>query len=246
MRHILILLLFLGSLLGAGPAAANAPEDWFTDEGEATLQSYASTVFPDLSEEDRAALTIGDPSPVIEATATDSRLGDQEPASYIAPVYSGDTAVGVIGHPADETGDTDALVIADAFLAEQLTKLGDSDILLHDPEMGGHYIVRGDEVFPASEEALDQLAGSTSLESFMELRSSMISDSVGTVEATPHRDTRPVVVTVAVLALFLLFTIVLTWLRRTPDTPTVHDPVHRHIRQARFYRRGGHRVHSDD
>lgn len=247
MRAALTLLLILGATLLGGVAHANTL-DWFENEGESTLQSFAPTVFPDMSEEERASLTIGAPVPftILGPDATDLRPTDPEPTNHIAPVLLGDDVVGVISHSDDEEMEESDRVVADAKLGEMIGTMEAGDLLFQDTVLTGHYIARGDEVIPASEEAINRLAGSTSIDMFLDLRAEIVTEGPTKEEESVRPESGPIVLASIILSLFLFFTLVLTWLRRAPHEPPPVDPVRRHFREVRFYRRGGNRVDTDD
>lgn len=248
MRAALTLLLFLAAMLpGAVAHASTDARAWFDNEGEATLQSFAPTTFPDLSEEERAQLTIGVPVPfaTIDEIAT-NLSGEGEPTNFIAPVSLDGTVVGVISHSVDEATEETDRVVADARLGEMMMAMEDGDRLFYDTVLDGHFIRRGNQIIPASEAALDRLAGSTSVDMFFGLRAEIMTEGPVTAVQPNQPESTPVLLVTILLALFLFFTLVLTWLRRSPVEPLPSTPVRKHFREVRFYRRGGTRVHTDD
>lgn len=241
------MLLGLALLGGGAQAATESPEEWFANEGESTLQSFAPSVFPEMSEEERAALAVGDPVPfAIVDDWSDPRGGGQESTSWIAPVLSGETIVGAISH--SEGGDIEDAdqVVADVLLGEQIAGMTETDVLFQDLVLGGHYIIREDEVIPASDAALDRLAGSTSVDVFIDLRRALMAEGQSMDDDAPPPDQGPIIIAVVILGIFLLSAVIVTWLRHSPHAPQLPEPVHRQTREVRFYRRGGSRVNTDD
>lgn len=248
MRTVVGILVLLGTLVLAGGAKAALVEDWFEEEGQATLQSYAPSVFPDLSEEERSELSIGEPEPAVslDDRSTDPRAGDREPDSYVAPIELEDDIVGVIALDIVDDGGDEAEVFADPYFGEQIENMRETDQLITDPDLGAHYIIRDGQVIPVSAVALDQFAGSTTVESFLELRRSLLSTSQTTQDSAQPSDTTPVMFTVALLAIFLVATALTLWLRRSPNASYPPVIIRGHTRQVRIYRRGGNRVNADD
>lgn len=247
MRSLIGLLVLLGSVIFADWANATV-EDWFEDEAEATLQSYAPSVFADLGEDELRELTIGDPvsAVALDENSTDPRVGDGTPDSYAAPISLEDDIVGVITYGTVGDEDDEANVYSDPYFGEAIVAMQETDVLIVDPENEAHYIVRDDRVIPVSASALDQLAGSTTIESFLELRRSLHSDSQAKDDAATASDTSPVIVAGVVLVIFLVSTVLFTWLRRSPTVPQPPEISRRRTRQVRIYRRGGTRVNADD
>lgn len=248
MRALAGLLILLGALILAGPVKAAAIEDWFDNEGQATLQSYAPSVFPDLSEEQLSELTMGLEQPEIsfDERSSDPRLSEGDPDGYAAPIVLDEDIIGVMTYEVVAEGETEAEVHADAYFGQQIAAMRDTDLLIRDPELEAHYIIRDDQVIPVSAAALDQLAGSTTVESFLELRDSRLADSQTTQEAAQPSDSTPVVFAISLLALFLIGTALTIWLRRSPNAPQPPEIILRTTRQVRVYRRGGNRVNADD
>ena len=250
MKALAVTILLLGSLVLAGPAAAvSAAEEWFDDEGRATLHSYAPSVFPDLTQAELSDLEIGEPVPSVDLddSTSDPRIGDGEPDRFIAPIELRDEAVGVISHQVEAVdGEDEAAVRADAVLGEHIRAMKPGDRLITDPDISAHYVIRDGEVIPVSERALDQLAGSTSVESFLEMRRSLKSDTETHHDAAPPSDRGPVMVASTVVVVFLVAIALILWLRRSPHAPLPPEIILRRTRQVRMYRRGGNRVNADD
>lgn len=248
MRALVGLLILLGALILAGPVKAAAIEDWFENEGQATLQSYAPSVFPDLTEEQLSELTMGPEQPEInlDERSSDPRLSESAPDGYAAPIELGEEIVGVMTYEVAAEGESEAEVLADAHFGQQIAVMRDTDILIRDPELEAHYIIRDDQVIPVSEAALDQLAGSTTVESFLQFRHSRLSTSQTTQESAQPSDSTPVIFAISLLALFLVGTALTIWLRRSPNAPQPPEIIRRTTRQVRVYRRGGNRVNADD
>ncbi|AZQ76119.1 hypothetical protein EJ997_01040 [Flaviflexus ciconiae] len=81
-------------------------------------------------------------------------------------------------------------------------------------------MIRGDTIIPVSVEALDHLAGSTSVESFLELRKSLMTDDANGRDEAVSTNNRPAIIAGIILAVFLASTLTITWLRRSPNAPS--------------------------
>lgn len=250
MRHLVaVLLVGLFLLIGVQAyAVTSTASDWYETEGEATLQSFAGSTFPDLTAEQLDNLDIGDPvaAVTVPENSADPRNTDASPEYFAAPVSSGDTPIGALTYHESDDGSGEGSVVADDYLATRLTTIAEGDMLLIDPDYDTYFIIRGDDVIPANTEALEYLAGATSVDSFLEWRQSLADEGpiVGGDEG--GRNYRAVAFAGVILAVVLALTLIFTWLRHSPHGPQHTEVLHDHVRRVRIYRRGGNRVNADD
>lgn len=255
MRSVLALLVLLGLVLLPGAARAateerspeESAEEWFENEATETLRSYAGTVFPDLTQEELEELVIEEPVPAVEISedSSDPRGSQAEPTHFAAPVTSEALPVGVVLYDITEDGGEGA-VHADAYFATRLLTRERADLLIFEPQFSTYFMIRGDTIIPVSAEALDHLAGSTSVESFLELRKSLMTDDANGRDEAVSTNNRPAIIAGIILAVFLASTLTITWLRRSPNAPEPLEKLASHKRPIRIYRPGGNRVNADD
>lgn len=248
MRSVLVffstLLVFFGA---AGVALTDSAKEWYDTEGQATLQSFAGSMFPELSEQELEELVIGEPVAAVSIPedSSDPRRVETEPEYFAAPVTSDDTPIGVLTYHETEIT-SEGTVVADAYLAERIHSLEEGDTLLFDAKYGSFFILREEQIIPANTDALEYLAGSTTLSSYLDWRKSVADEGPILGDEPSQRNYRPVTIAGIVLALFLTFTLIFTWLRHSPHAPQHFEIRGRNIRPVRFYRRGGNRVNADD
>ncbi|MDP9805857.1 hypothetical protein J2S70_000439 [Trueperella bonasi] len=226
------LLLALAILLGiATPAFAAPVEDpakvpdavaaWFSEKAQATVRSYGQQAFPDLMVEDIAALTVG--SPQLTSVMGNGKTPETaiQPASrWIAPIMSGESAVGAVSVNFSDGIAGDEIVRGDARLGSAIARGNKDTNLVWDTRFDAWYLQRGTRIEPADSAGANIVLGSVPLGDFLKQRERILSgpEPVSAQAEDPirpaARDGRSFALTLAmILGVIAILVGSLVWLR---------------------------------
>lgn len=242
---MITILLFLLSILVPAQVDETSAEQWFDTAGTDTARSGAVSSLPDLTNERREQLTLSEPFPV--GRVTDEGLVEPNTESHLwmaIVLLEGEPLATLLADFSAEPAATS--MESDSFLVSTASALGGPDTLYFDEELTAYFAVIDGEIGPASEVALDYLAGPVSPSQFTELRKNLVVAGVPTTPAltgADKDDINPVVVVLLLLGAAFTLVLLVTWYRASgdseadeenrdeDDTPTIR-------RKVRFYRRG--------
>ena len=250
---MIALLAALLALLGAPTLLDEAGvEEWFDTTGIDVARSGAVSALPDLSNAQRDELSLSEPFPV--GRVTDDGLVEPTAQSNLwmaIVLLEGEPQATLLVNFATE--DEETLMESDEFLVSTASALGGPDALYFDEDLIAYFSLIDGEIGPASERALDYLAGTVTPDQFRAIRSDLVIAGVPTTPALvtdEESGINPVVIVLILLALTLVLVTVVTWYRASGETEegtrSVDNDVERIRRKVRFYRRGDPNVNVGD
>lgn len=219
----LVTALFL-LLVGAAPAnaATGEAEDWFADSAVSVVRSHAAESLPELTTDQLANLTVGDP---VRAATFSGTEGEYEESNiWVAPISVDDAVVGTVASRFVSGSSEQVEITADTSFGEAITAVPEDSQVVIEPAFGsnghlGGWFLVGETVSPLDSVARSILAGEVSQTLFEEIRSDLISSDGVPEETAAAEDsgssTGTIVRTVIIVLVVLLIVVgLLVWLRR--------------------------------
>ncbi|MGO1944958.1 MAG: hypothetical protein ACTH1Z_11235 [Ancrocorticia sp.] len=219
-----LLLVFVGAGLGASPAAAQTEgaEEWFENSAANVVRSHAGEELPNLSSDQVADLTVGEP--VQAVSFTDQVEAYDQSNLWVAPILVDDEPVGTVATQFVSGESEREEITDDTRFSEALVSLPEDLRVVVEPRLGGSaymggWFLVGETVSPMDPVARSVLAGEVPITTFNDIRSDLLSSEVVS-EETPEAEEETfspmgILRTVAIVIVALLIVVgVLVWLRR--------------------------------
>ncbi|MFY9262519.1 MAG: hypothetical protein GX483_02000 [Actinomycetaceae bacterium] len=234
-----------------------APENvvvWFEQSALDEINQVSAQVFPDAAESDLAGYTIGAPRAVFGfSTATSAaETSIVESTYWIAPILSGESAVGAIWASFANDQVQDVNVDNDVRLANEAAASADGQYLIFDSALTAWFIYRDGAVEPGDDAGAMMVLGAVPFDQFIQQRIEFVTgdpvlpekDSEETLVA--DNDLRPTVLQISVVLVILFATAVvsLLWLRwdSSRDDDDFLDDIDEEITTPAPRRRGSFRL----